>query len=216
MLRARVLIVLAVGGVVLAGTTACSGAEDDGTIGGTDATAVATSGVPAATATPAQSATSAPVREAQIAQPTATVSGFALAVFFSKHTESDDRPSAVFPVDRVSPDAGVARFSIAELLAGPTPAEATAGYFSTWTQFAYGDESNCGGDRYAVVIEGGVATVQFCTTVTLLGVVADGQALSALNATLEQFSTIDRVVVLDSRGHCMFDLSGLDLCLQER
>lgn len=219
MLRTRIPLVLAAG-VVLAGAIACSDADDDDTTGGAEATTVAAStvtgpGVPAATTAPTQSPPATPAPQTQSPEPTATVSGFALAIFFSRHPESDDQPSAVFAVDRVSPDAGVARFAIAELLTGPTAAEGAAGYFSKWTEFGYGEESNCAGNRYTVVIEDGVATVQFCTTVMSPGVVADGQALSALTATLEQFSTVDRVVVLDSNAHCIFDLSDLDLCLQE-
>jgi hypothetical protein len=64
-------------------------------------------------------------------------------------------------------------------------------------------------------LEEGVATVRFCTTVVLLGSVADGQAQSILVATLEQFPTVDRVVILDRGGDCMFDLSGINLCLED-
>lgn len=135
-------------------------------------------------------------------------------VMFSRRPESDVDPGAVFPVERVARDTGVARFVIDELLSGPTPDEAGEGYFSMWTHFGYGDETDCGG-RYSLRVVEGTATVRFCTTVILLGAVADGQAQSAMRATLEQFATIERVRILDRFGHCMFDLSGLDHCLEE-
>ena len=135
-------------------------------------------------------------------------------MLFSRHPESDSDPAAVFAVDRVAPDAGVARYAIGQLVEGPTAEEATAGFFSTWTDFGYGDDSDCGGERFAITLEDGVATVRFCVRVILLGVVADGQAQSALTATLEQFPTVERVVILNRAGDCMFDLSELNRCLE--
>jgi hypothetical protein len=132
----------------------------------------------------------------------------------SKHPESDDDPARLFGVERVSPDAGVARFAIDELLRGPSSFEANAGFFSTWTGFEYGADSDCGGDRFELALEGGVLTVRFCVIVVLLGSVADAQAQTVMTGTLTQFGTIDRVVILDREGHCLFDLSGDDLCLE--
>ena len=170
-------------------------------------TAAATpTGTPAATATPSSPPSSSTV--------TPATDGFPIRVLFSRHPESDSDPSAVFPVDRVAPDSGVARYAIGQVLEGPTAEEAAAGFFSAWTNFFYADDSDCGGDRFEIVLDGGVATVRFCVTVILLGVVADAQALSALTATLEQFPTIERVVMLNRAGDCMFDLSGLNLCLE--
>jgi hypothetical protein len=135
-------------------------------------------------------------------------------VMFSRRPESDVDPGAVFAVERVARDTGVARFVIDELLGGPTPGEADEGYFSMWSRFGYGDETDCD-SRYSLSLVEGTATVRFCTTVMLLGAVADGQARSAMRSTLEQFATIERVRILDRFGHCMFDLSGLDHCLEE-
>ena len=134
-------------------------------------------------------------------------------VMFSRRPQSDLDPSAVFPVDRTADDIAVARFVTDELLVGPTLVERNAGYFSTWTNFGFANDSDCG-SRYEITISQGVATLRFCVTVTLLGAVADGQASSAMTATLEQFSTVDRVRILDREGRCMFDLSGLDRCLE--
>jgi hypothetical protein len=139
--------------------------------------------------------------------------GIAIEVFFSHHPESDENPGRVFPVERHSPDLGVARYAIEQLMAGPTPAEAAGGYFSEWTG-PYGSDSDCGGDRYRLSIEEGVATVRFCVTVPLSGVLSDGRMRTTLTATLEQFSTVERVVILRRSGDCLFDLSGNNPCLE--
>ena len=47
----------------------------------------------------------------------------------------------------------------------------------------------------------------------LLGGVSNVLAQNEINATLMQFPGITRVVVLTSAGHCLFDASGMDLCL---
>jgi hypothetical protein len=137
-----------------------------------------------------------------------------LLLLLSKHPESDDDPTVVFGVERVSPDSGVARFAIKELLQGPTPEEESGGLFSTWTSFGYGTNSDCGGDGFELVLENGVLTVRFCVTVVLLGSVADAQAETTMTVTLTEFATIDRVVILNVENHCMFDLSGEDRCLE--
>jgi hypothetical protein len=41
----------------------------------------------------------------------------------------------------------------------------------------------------------------------------DARAQSEMTATLTQFPGITKVILLNSAGHCLFDQSGLDLCL---
>lgn len=135
-----------------------------------------------------------------------------LSVFFSKHPESDNDPSAIFAVSRSTTDSSVGTFVINELLKGPTPAEASAGYFTT-ARLRSGD-SNCGGPDFTLDVNDTVAILKFCRPFDHLGVVADGQAASELKASLLQFSTIKRVMILNSNGNCEFDLSGLELCKQ--
>ncbi len=116
-------------------------------------TAAATpTGTPAATATPTSPPSASTV--------TPAAGGFPIRVLFSRHPESDSDPSAVFPVDRVAPDAGVARYAIGQVLEGPTTEEAAAGFFSAWTSFFYADDSDCSGERFAIALDGGVATVR--------------------------------------------------------
>ncbi len=133
----------------------------------------------------------------------------AVKVFFSKHPESDDDPSKVFPVDRTSPDSGVGTFAIAELLRGPTASEQQAGYFATAR--LRNDTNTCSSD-FSLTVTSGVATLQFCRTFDHIGSISDGQAESELKATLLQFSTVHKVVILNKNGDCEFNLSGLNLC----
>ncbi len=58
----------------------------------------------------------------------------------------------------------------------------------------------------------GVVTLQLCRQ-TLSAGLQEGRARSEATATLMQFPGVTKVVLLDSTGHCLFDLSGLDLCL---
>mgnify|MGYP003296243776 CR=1 FL=1 len=137
---------------------------------------------------------------------------YPVSVYFSKHPQSDDDPGATFPVARVSVDAGVGRFAISELLKQPTTAESSQGYFTTAR--LHSGTSTCGGENFSLTISSGIATLQFCKPFDHLGVVADGQADSELKATLKQFSTVKKVVILNSKGDCEFDLSGQNLCKQ--
>ena len=216
--RRPALVTLLTAAVVLL-AVACGSSDEERvpTATATGTPSASASPEPTATATPGTTASPTPAAS-ETPSPTATSTSpaagrFPIEVLFSRHPESDSDPAAVFAVDRVAPDSGVARYAIGQLLEGPTAEEADAGYFSTWTSFMYGDDSDCEGERFAIALEDGVATVRFCVRVILLGVVADGQALSALTATLERFATVDRVVVLNRAGDCMFDLSGLNRCL---
>lgn len=137
---------------------------------------------------------------------------YPVKVFFSKHPESDEDPTRTFPVNRISPDAGVATYAISQLIAGPTSDEAKAGYFS---QVAVRDDASaCDGRDFTLAIESGVATLQFCRTFEAIGTIADGQADQTIQATLKQFPTVTQVVILGKDGHCQFDLSGEDRCKQ--
>jgi len=137
---------------------------------------------------------------------------YPVKVYFSKHPESDDDPSKVFDVARTSPDVGVGTFAITELLKGPTGAEETAGYFTT-ARLRSGD-STCGGQDFTLAIRDSVAALQFCRRFDHLGVVADGQADSTIKATLMQFPSVEKVIILNPEGNCEFDLSGLNLSKQ--
>ena len=137
-----------------------------------------------------------------------------IRVYFSRHPESDDAFTAVFPVDRTAPDRGVAGAALRHLAEGPTPAERSAGYFSELGAALVGP-SNCGGSDVQLTLRDGTAIVRFCRQISSAGVGQDARIRSQLDATLRQFSTIRRVRLLDATGHCLFDESGQDRCSEE-
>lgn len=73
-------------------------------------------------------------------------------------------------------------------------------------------ESNCAGEDFTTSIEDQVATIKFCREVFLIGSLADARGESELRATLTQFPTVSKVIILNREDRCLFDLSGLDLC----
>ncbi len=159
--------------------------------------------------------------------PTATPSGYPVQVFFSKYPESDNNMSLTFPVKRISPTPQVEVFAIQLLLAGPTPEERAAGYFTELNGILSGP-STCsaapaptGGPDFTLTLdhkgstpESGTATLRFCRATMSPGIGADARILAQVNATLLQFSTVKKVAVLTVAGHCFGDLSGRDECLK--
>lgn len=137
---------------------------------------------------------------------------YKVTVFFSKHPDSDEDPGKVFPVPRTADSNAVGTYALSELLKGPAPAESNIGYFST-TQLR-SDSSNCGGKDFTLVIKDKTATLKFCKAFDHRGSVSDGQAESEIKATLMQFPTVKKVIVLNKNGGCEFNLSGLNLCKQ--
>lgn len=150
-----------------------------------------------------------------------------IRVFFSKYPDSvDTNFAAVYPVDRVSPTVAVGTFAIQLLIAGPTISERSQGLFTELNTILSGP-SSCsapipvGGPDFTLtlnkkgsVTEQGTATLQFCRATNSPGIGADARVTAEINATLKQFSTIKKVVILTKDGHCFGDGSGLDLCLR--
>ncbi|MBD2578244.1 GerMN domain-containing protein [Oscillatoria sp. FACHB-1406] len=130
-------------------------------------------------------------------------------VYFPKTPESNENFSYVEPVWRNTNSDGVAQFAIAQLLEGPTSQEQQVGLVRA---VRLKDASNCGSD-FKIEIAKKVAQLQFCRTVVSGGVGDDARALSALNATLKQFPTVDSAVILDKNGNCLGDGSGDNRCL---
>lgn len=137
---------------------------------------------------------------------------YKVSVYFSKHPDSDDDPSKTFPVSRTSSDLGVAKFAITELLKGPSASEVNQGFFTTAR--LRDSKSTCSGKDFTLSIANNSATLKFCKQFDHLGVVADGQAESEIKATLLQFSSVKKVIILNPDGNCEFNLSGQNLCLQ--
>ncbi len=128
----------------------------------------------------------------------------------------------MFPVQRVSPTPAVAPYALEQLIAGPTPAEKGAGYFTELTTvFHHSDPSSCGEadftltpDQRGGTPEPGTGTLQFCRPTTAPGIGADARITAEITRTLTQFATITKVVILNRNGDCFGDLSGLNRCLQ--
>lgn len=134
-----------------------------------------------------------------------------IQVFFSKSPDSNDDPSLVFPVSRNYTGDNKITAAMTELLKGPTAAEKAAGYFS---KLSLSGESNCGGSSYKYVTTATKITLTFCKNVAATGVIADGQAKMIVAKTLEE-ATAKTVVILDKNGNCLFDLSGMNVCLEQ-
>lgn len=159
-----------------------------------------------------------------IQAPTAT--GYPIKVYFSKYPDAlSSNFQVVTPVDRISPTIMVGTFALQMLIAGPTPSEWDAGAFSELNSILTGP-SNCsaprpvGGPDFKLTLnmkgstpEQGTATVTFCRTTTSPGVGADARITAEMNATLKQFPSIKKVVILTKDGHCFGDQSGKDVCL---
>ena len=150
---------------------------------------------------------------------TAPGRSYPVTVYFSKHPASDENPTAVFPVRRLSPTRAVATFAIGQLVVGPTRAEARRGYYTALAGIFHGP-SSCGRAAFRIVlnrrgtsVEQGTTTLQFCRP-TMIGGIGTAVRISAeIARTLTQFPSIKRVVILDYRGDCFSDLSGRNLCL---
>jgi hypothetical protein len=147
--------------------------------------------------------------------------GYPVKVYLSRHPETDADFTAVFPVTRISPNLGVATFAVEQLLAGPTPTEQPAGYFTDLTRvFNRSDPSSCGGADFTIALdkrgtrqEVGTATLQFRRTIASGGIGDDARILAELRATLMQFENIQRVVILNKAGNCFGDMTTQNRCL---
>jgi hypothetical protein len=157
---------------------------------------------------------------------TPSVTGYPIKVFFSKTPDSESTSTAVFPVQRISPTAQVETYAVQLLIAGPTPEERAAGYYSEFNGLLNGP-SQCpavgpiGGPDFTLTLnmkgstaEQGTATLKLCRATRSPGEGTDARVLAELNATLVQFASIKKVAILTVDGHCLGDLSGMDRCLQ--
>lgn len=169
-------------------------------------TGTPTGTAPAATSTP-------------VPAPPTTSAGYAVQVFFSKHPDSDNDVNAVFAVGRTSPTLGVATYAVQQLIAGPTAAEAAAGYYTPLTASLSGP-SDCGGADFTITLdhkgttpEAGTATMRFCRATSLAGDLTGARISAEITATLKQFPNIHKVVILTRDGGCFDDLSGMNACL---
>ena len=149
----------------------------------------------------------ASLQSAQAAETTVTVFFLHAAVPFATSL-----PLPLCTAERSVSSADPVSGAVTALLAGPTTQEAQADVLSTWTDVLTG-ESNCDGADFTLAVTDGTATIQFCRSVPLGGVITDAAMGRQMDATLLQFSEITKVAILNVFGDCMFDLSGLNRCL---
>lgn len=190
--RARAVVALALMGLLALGMSACASTTGAGTTG-TSASGTATATAP---------------------------SGYPVKIYFSKHPDSDNDPTKVFAVGRISPTLGVATYAIQQLLAGPSSGEQSAGLYTPLTASLSG-ASNCGGADFTITLnkrgpksEQGTATVRFCRMTELAGDLTGGRIVAEINTTLLQFSNIKQVVILTQAGSCFNDFKGQNDCLK--
>jgi hypothetical protein len=134
-------------------------------------------------------------------------------VFFSDDPESLNDFTAVFPVARDVPSGSAIEGAIAALIAGPSASEHANGFFSDFQAIITGNVSTCKGEDFVLMVAQGVATIQLCRQTSSAGIGQDARAEAEINATVMQFPGVAKVVVLGPTGHCLFDESGMDLCL---
>ncbi len=154
-------------------------------------------------------------------QGTATAGIYPVEVYFARHPDSDADPTAVFPVQRVSPTLGVATFALTQLFAGPTASEKAQGYYSPFDG-ALGETNYCSDSSKDFVLslnhrgstpEQGTATVQLCRTVSIAGDLDGARMKAMITSTLLQFPGNKQVVILNDAGQCFDDLRGDNQCL---
>jgi len=166
---------------------------------------------------------STPTSTAAVTPTTSSLTGYPIKVYFSNNPGS---MTAVSSVNRVSPTSQVEEFSIQLLIAGPTPEERVAGLFSELND-AFTGSSYCTGthpvdgpdfiltlNMKGTTPEPGTATLKFCRATSLPGEGTGARIKAEINATLLQFSTVKKVVILSANGNCFDDLSGQNLCLK--
>ncbi len=180
------------------------------------ATSTSGTGDSVPTATTASTTTTAPTATST----SGGSGGQAVVVYFSKHPDSDSNVNAVFAVNRFSPDLGVAKYSLQQLIAGPTVAEAGTGFYTELTASLSG-ASNCGGADFQLypnhkgtsVAETGTMTIKFCRTIQLAGDLTGSRIAAEINKTMFQFSNIHKVIILTKDGGCFNDFQGANACL---
>jgi hypothetical protein len=158
--------------------------------------------------------------------PTAALSGTTVKVYFARHPDTDNNPTAVFAVQRTTSATRTqdrATFALGELLKGPTPTERGQGNYYSPFDGQLGLQSVCPGTfrdfdltlhHRGTTAETGTATLQFCRSVTIPGDLDGPRMAAMINSTLLQFSTIKQVVILNSTGGCFDDMQGQNACLK--
>ncbi len=147
--------------------------------------------------------------------------GYPIKVYFSRLPQSNNDFNAVFSVKRVSPTSSVSTFSIQQLIAGPTTSEKAIGDESELKNHLTGPSNCLASANFTLklntkgsISQAGTATLTLCRLFASAGIGTDARAMAEITATLKQFSSIKKIVVLTKDGHCFGDESGGDMCLR--
>jgi spore germination protein GerM len=155
--------------------------------------------------------------------PTATPAN-TVKVFFARHPDTDNTPTAVFAVSRTTTATNSfdkATFALQEMLKGPTLDERNQNYYSPFDG-ALALQSFCTGpfrdfdltlNHRGKTVEDGTATMQFCRRVDLAGDLTGPRMAAMITSTLTQFAEIKKVVILTYQGNCFADMRGANVCL---
>jgi hypothetical protein len=165
---------------------------------------------------------SAPTATAAVTPTTSGLTGYLIKVYFSNNPGT----MTVTPVNRVSPTIQVGTYAIQMLIAGPTPDERAQGLFSELND-AFTGPSNCAGslpvdgpdftltlNMKGTMPEHGTATLKFCRPMALAGEGTGVRITAEIDATLLQFSSVKKAVILNASGNCFADLKGGNDCLK--
>lgn len=159
------------------------------------------------------------------ATPTSTKPvGATVKVYFARHPDTDNNPTAVFAVIRATSATTVvdqATYALNEMFKGPSAAERAQNLYSPFDgQIAL--QSVCPGefrtfdltlDHRGSTAEPGTVTLKFCRRVDIPGDLDGPRMTAMITSTLLQFSQIKQVVILNYQGNCFADLRGQNVCL---
>lgn len=162
------------------------------------------------TPTPTMTNTPTPTPSNGDTQPTQIEAGdgteeIELQVYFPKNPESNDDFTYTEGVSRESARVDIGEFAIEQLIQGPSQQAQNQGLFSP---IELEGESNCDGQDFTLrVTDNGEAILQFCRQLEIAGVGDTARIQSAVDRTLQQFSTVDTVTILTRDGSELGDLS---------
>jgi hypothetical protein len=131
-----------------------------------------------------------------------------IKVFFIKKSEIAPNPINLSFVERTTDRKDIVTFAIDELIKGPNTSEQSQKIYSP---IVLSGMSNCGNGDFSAIVLDDKATIKFCKAVTTSNA-ENTNIKEVIESTLKQFSSIQKVVILNSNNTCFGDTTGQDLC----
>ncbi len=138
----------------------------------------------------------------------AAVTPATVRVYFPK--TSDPAFDHVYSVTRYVTPPVTATYAVQLVIAGPTLGEQSAYHVYSEVNEILTGFSNCQHRDFKITLnqrgpkpETGTATLQFCRETQSPGIGADARITTQITATMRQFSSIKKVVILTRGGHCL-------------